>query len=983
MKNLYSIFLFFVIITIFSQQTPTVTKLEQINTYNGGDIRKTILDRDMNLVSIGFANGPFAVNNTNIVTSGTDDLYLLKTDKTTGENIWVKTLNAGANGVIRPSNISVDNEDNYYVTATFSGEIVINNITYTNNPLQGINYILIKFDSDGNALWGKTYNSIYASSMVNTLDEVIIKDENVYLLINSNSLIRLNKNTGFLISEHSYTNYRINSIKTDGENLYAACGNSYVNNNQLGDLTLASGANFILKLNDNLDVLSIVQIKSSQNTTQNLTFKNLLLTENGVFALFYKGNNLQFILENSSGTLIQENKMSGTTGNSNYSILKLNKELSSSSWFNTNTIASSPNYDWGLFHNKNGGISIYFPYGGGSVNYGNVSHSFSQSGILNLNQDGSLSNSTVFDDSFSQYKNIDYAFDNNDEYFIKTANFNRGIEQFSTIYKKSTPNYFISTNKLQLSNFPGYFNMTDFYKITPNGDRFFSLRASSQSKYTNYFGNSLEIPTQNTTIISKLSENAQNNWNTLLVGNNIILSNNFGSTMDVDSFNQTIVTQDCLPSSTNCKFIDSDNIVNNLPHSRLNLLKIDEFGKMIWKKEFSYATNFSTAISKISPFYDSLGNIYLVGVVNGSFTYGSTTIASSIGDNILFMKIDSSGNYLYHKIYNYTRYSNAFIKFDNQNNPYLFLNVYDYYSNLQFDNITLDQSNSYIKLIMLKFDSNGNVIDGKNLSPNVTNDNFHHLILDIQKHDNDFIIYSWTNSQTNLLGENITNPYNSDNDILNYSLITKISSSGNPIWSQPLFFSNGTIINNLNRNFIDINQQGEIYILDAWNGIGSYKGNEINNYSSNKLSLLKIDGTGNFIFFKSLGSIGDGFNLSISNENKVTLSTITSEKNLDEKLINNLGGQNFVILKLDEEVLSTQENKKNTFEVYPNPTSDFININTKEKIYNVEIYDATGKKVLAELNTNSKIDVRKLLKGVYYIRINTDTKSLTSKFIKN
>lgn len=67
--------------------------------------------------------------------------------------------------------------------------------------------------------------------------------------------------------------------------------------------------------------------------------------------------------------------------------------------------------------------------------------------------------------------------------------------------------------------------------------------------------------------------------------------------------------------------------------------------------------------------------------------------------------------------------------------------------------------------------------------------------------------------------------------------------------------------------------------------------------------------------------------------------------------------------------------------VYPNPATDVLNINSKEKVNNIEIYDISGRKVPAELN-GDKVNVRNLNPGSYIINIESKAGKTTEKFIK-
>jgi hypothetical protein len=74
-----------------------------------------------------------------------------------------------------------------------------------------------------------------------------------------------------------------------------------------------------------------------------------------------------------------------------------------------------------------------------------------------------------------------------------------------------------------------------------------------------------------------------------------------------------------------------------------------------------------------------------------------------------------------------------------------------------------------------------------------------------------------------------------------------------------------------------------------------------------------------------------------------------------------------------------------TFKVYPNPTSDILNISTsKGKIESVKLNDATGKIIqIQSFNaSNGTLNIQHLPKGVYMLTVQLDGKEFTKKIIK-
>lgn len=86
-----------------------------------------------------------------------------------------------------------------------------------------------------------------------------------------------------------------------------------------------------------------------------------------------------------------------------------------------------------------------------------------------------------------------------------------------------------------------------------------------------------------------------------------------------------------------------------------------------------------------------------------------------------------------------------------------------------------------------------------------------------------------------------------------------------------------------------------------------------------------------------------------------------------------------------QNALSSQDFEfTNEFTLYPNPVKDVLNIQSKNgmEIQSVEIYNVLGQVVIAVPNATQSIDVSSLETGSYFIKMNTERGSATSKFIK-
>ena len=84
-------------------------------------------------------------------------------------------------------------------------------------------------------------------------------------------------------------------------------------------------------------------------------------------------------------------------------------------------------------------------------------------------------------------------------------------------------------------------------------------------------------------------------------------------------------------------------------------------------------------------------------------------------------------------------------------------------------------------------------------------------------------------------------------------------------------------------------------------------------------------------------------------------------------------------------LLSTEDRKKGSFAIAPNPTNENLSITSEgTEILNIIIYSPSGKKVLQpEVSASHRIDVSHLSSGFYFVHIESDQGKEFHKIIKN
>ena len=79
--------------------------------------------------------------------------------------------------------------------------------------------------------------------------------------------------------------------------------------------------------------------------------------------------------------------------------------------------------------------------------------------------------------------------------------------------------------------------------------------------------------------------------------------------------------------------------------------------------------------------------------------------------------------------------------------------------------------------------------------------------------------------------------------------------------------------------------------------------------------------------------------------------------------------------------LSIDENFASKFSIYPNPTSNQINIRSTEQVERADLYNSLGQIVLCKTNNVTKLDLENLEKGIYALKLYSYGQSITKKII--
>lgn len=88
--------------------------------------------------------------------------------------------------------------------------------------------------------------------------------------------------------------------------------------------------------------------------------------------------------------------------------------------------------------------------------------------------------------------------------------------------------------------------------------------------------------------------------------------------------------------------------------------------------------------------------------------------------------------------------------------------------------------------------------------------------------------------------------------------------------------------------------------------------------------------------------------------------------------------------EINGEALGVHDFHSSAFSVYPNPTNKFLNINAKNKIEEVGVFNMAGQQVmkLSPKGINAALDVSSLAKGTYIVQVKINGQVQTQKFIR-
>ena len=88
---------------------------------------------------------------------------------------------------------------------------------------------------------------------------------------------------------------------------------------------------------------------------------------------------------------------------------------------------------------------------------------------------------------------------------------------------------------------------------------------------------------------------------------------------------------------------------------------------------------------------------------------------------------------------------------------------------------------------------------------------------------------------------------------------------------------------------------------------------------------------------------------------------------------------NYLVTLSNDSFSMDNENIK----IFPNPSSNLIQITTNSKIDKITLFDTLGKEVLTQTQNNNEVNIEKLSKGLYIVEIFSKNEKFYKKLVKN
>ncbi len=415
-------------------------------------------------------------------------------------------------------------------------------------------------------------------------------------------------------------------------------------------------------------------------------------------------------------------------------------------------------------------------------------------------------------------------------------------------------------------------------------------------------------------------------------------------------------------------------LINTNAFSDIFIVKYDANGNVLWAKSASGKTQ-DTGIGITT---DANGNILVTGgFTSSTITFGITTLSNADtslgGADIFIVKYDTNGNVLWAKSAggNYSEFGTSVATDANGN-----VLVTGFFSSdtitFGIDTLTNAGAND---IFVVKYNASGNMLWAKSAG-GIEAENSGTIATDINANvllTGSF--FSQTITLTNVGGFDI--------------FIVKYDASGNVLWAK----SAGGIFQDYGVG-IASNVDGDVLLTGSFANPAITFGtttltNAGNNYDYD-IFIVKYDASGNELWAKSAGGIGNDYSYGIATDANGNVLVTGEFKNptitFGATTLTNNGVADLYVAKLSSITgIAELNNNAQGLHIYPNPTKNMftLEVSTELKNASIEMYNAFGQKVYASKLVGRKqlVNCTSFASGVYEVKVFDEAGLYSNKLI--
>ncbi|MBP6039081.1 MAG: T9SS type A sorting domain-containing protein [Flavobacterium sp.] len=449
----------------------------------------------------------------------------------------------------------------------------------------------------------------------------------------------------------------------------------------------------------------------------------------------------------------------------------------------------------------------------------------------------------------------------------------------------------------------------------------------------------------------------------------------------IDNNNNIIIGCSSSSNLTNSISLDDTNPIIQIDGNNFFIAKFDTNGTFLWSKKQDLGINYGSFLGSLT-----LGE-------NDTFFASGAYGSSGMEIDGINLPINSFGN------------SNMFIVHFNSDGTIIWIkgfgddtmsydapNIYFYGGNLfltsftdtdiSFEsvNIIVPQSPYYFQFI-LKMSSTGTPISGHEINLPFSDLSY----INKKFYGNYMYIYgSFDESQLNINGTILNRIGNRDIFIIKYNL------NGSFVWAKNFGYSNHPML--IQDIFVDTSDN--IYLAaDTSTPNLVFGTSTINNFGQYSTIIGKLNSAGNQIWAKNItNNLSNQYNFPQTITKANNLIHVFGKFNYEQLNFDNisvvfnpspvtsLAESKIYYGSINESALNTEDFIVNSL-IYPNPTKDYLNLNSDYNNKTYEIIDISGRIIQhGSIISSFKINVSDLNKGLYLLNIANE---ISFKFLKD